>query len=167
MKPIFYRGDYKAFLVIAERDSLDVPLYAFPIFEDEKVSDVLHRYVSLYVPSDAKIKYVDLDIDCVTSLGYVLMHVKCNNTKFVISTITPNNNLWNVVIPLWEDQWVFDYMNSTQMIIPLSSSRDLTGCSWTMHRVREIAEATYSRYMLMTLVVYTVFIFMNSRKDDS
>ena len=167
MKPIFYRGDYKAFLVIAERDSLDVPLYAFPIFEDEKVSDVLHRYVSLYVPSDAKIKYVDLDIDCVTSLGYVLMHVKCNNTKFVISTITPNNNLWNVVIPLWEDQWVFDYMNSTQMIIPLSSSRDLTGCSWTMHRVSEIANAAYNRYMLLTLIVYTVFIFVNSRKDDN
>lgn len=159
MDPIFDRGDYRTFVVVAPKGNLDNPLFAFPVFEDQKVSEVFDYYVKTYVPSKAKIKRRPNDCDDPLALGYVFADITSGVDTFSVSTILERHMLWKTIIPLWEDQWVFDHLRFIGEKIPANTTRHLMGSTYTQSQVRDHANAAFNRFMLITLTLYTAFIF--------
>lgn len=159
MDHIFYRGDYRAFLVVATASHLDAPHFAFPIFENQSVSEVFDLYKGLYVPRNATISLRNHDMDDPTTLGRVFANVKLKNKVFWISTIVMRHNLWPSVVERWETQWVFDHLKSMGHQIPETSDRVLTAPTLPAEQVRRLANEAFNRYMLLTLTLYTAFIF--------
>lgn len=159
MDPIFDRGNYQLFLSIAPKGLLDQPKFAFPVFEGELVSDVITRYMDLYVPKNAKVRKRENDPDNAYFWGCVHYDVRVDGVDYVLSTVTTGYMLWPQLVLQWEDQWVFDHLTHIGETIPPATTRKLVGSRLTQQQVADSAYSTFSRYMAMTLTLYTAFIF--------
>lgn len=164
MDPIFDRGDYRTFIVIAPKGDLDNPLFAFPVFEDQEVSAAFQIYRDLYVPEQAQVVNRPNDCDDVMTLGLVFADIFIDGDAFSVSTILERHMLWYKIIPLWEDQWVFDHLRFLGHDIPVTTTRQLVGTCYTQSQVRGYANQTFNRFMLIALTLYTAFILT---RDDT
>lgn len=163
---IFQRGDYRAFIVVAPADNIDRALYAFPVFEGERVSDVFAYYQSLYIDTTAKVSLRSTDMDEDANLGRVFADVKWDGNKFFVSTITPRKALWLSCVTQWEDQWVFDHLAASQNNLPNDVVRVFKGG----REVQNWVNVNYVHYITMyawaALTAFAAWAVMSSSIKD-
>ncbi len=158
---IFERGDYRAFLAITG-ENIDTVLYAFPIFEDQSVSQVFDYYRYLYFPDSAKITYRALNRDDDAELGKVFADVSVGpDENYKISTIPPNKALWPQVVAQWEDQWVFDHVVSTTGKIPKRKVRTLIAGQHIQDEVSAAAKSEFNRQFWTLVSLGIIGLFVN------
>lgn len=164
---IFKRGDYRAFIVIAPNDNLDDPLFAFPVFEGQKVSEAFTEYRDLYFPEDAVVDiYSSIDMDDPFRLGYVFATAEVGGDKFAISTIIPSKQLWRTVVPMWEDQWVFDHVVASTGSMPAVTKRHFDGGQVVQERVRTSFFEKLRKYTLLLVTCFLAIIAWSSHKQN-
>lgn len=157
---IFNRGDYRAFLAITG-DNIDTVLFAFPVFEDQSVSEVFDYYRYLYFPDNAKITYRAINRDDDAELGKVFADVRVDPENYKISTITPNKALWPQIVAQWEDQWVFDHVVSSTGKIPTHKTRNLIAGEQIQDEVSAAAKSEFNRQFWVLASLGIIGLFVN------
>lgn len=164
---IFNRGDYRAFIVIAPNHNLADALYAFPVFEGQKVSDAFAEYRNLYFPEDAVVSMNKIiDMDDPYRLGYVFATVDVGGDKFAVSTITPQKQLWRTVVPMWEDQWVFDHIVASTGSMPPVTERHFVGGQVVQERVHIAFQEKMRKYTILLVTCFLAIIVWSSHKQN-
>lgn len=162
---IFDRGDYRAFLVVTPANDLDRALFAFPIFEGEKASEVFKYYRYLYFPDLARVSMRDNDMDRLEDLGLVHADVDVMGDKFKIATCHPGKALWKPVVQQWEDQWVFDHLVATTGQMPQPHPRVFRGGQEIQNKVAETFSECVRRYTLILFTAFAALIVMSSSRN--
>ena len=160
---IFNRGDYRAFLVVMPADDLSRALFAFPIFEGEKASEVFAYYRYLYFPDAAQVN----NMDRIQDLGVVHADVEVDGDKFKIATCHPGKALWKAVVQQWEDQWVFDHLVATTGEMPAEEARNFKGGQEIQDKVAETFSECVGRYTLILFTLFTALIVLGSTGKNS
>lgn len=164
---IFDRGDYRAFLVVTPADDLDRVLFAFPIFEGEKASEVFKYYRYLYFPDLARVRMRDNDMDRLEDLGLVHADVDVMGDKFKIATCHPGKLLWKPIVQQWEEQWVFDHLVATTGQMPPQHARHFKGGQEIQHKVSTAFSESVRWYTAVIFTCFAALIVMSSNNRNS